>query len=157
MKQPILVFYLSFLTFVVAGQDNLVGKWTAHSIILRNAEIDLEKKEKLVLKKDSSYTRRYSLYKSKADTANQIIFSSTFFNGKRSTVVKDKNGNIVKPKSIKESGRFKVDNLSKTITFIQKDKSYAKTYKVDRKTLLLEESTEGIARPAYLLKLKKRR
>jgi hypothetical protein len=70
------------------------------------------------------------------------------------------NGNIVKPKAVKESGHFRIDPISKTITFVQKTKSYRKTYKIDRRTLFLEESTDGIAKSAgtvYLLKLKRRR
>ena len=160
LKIFIVSFLLAFQTLVASAQETLIGRWAAHSIILRNAEISLEKKEKLVLKKDSTYIRRYSLYKSKADTSNQVLFSSTFFNGKRSTVVKDMNGNIVKPKAIKESGKYQIDPVLKTITFIQKEKVYIKSYELDRHTLLLEESTEGILKPAetvYLLKLLKRR
>jgi hypothetical protein len=159
LKPLILLFLLSLQTLFVTAQENMIGKWIAHSIILRNAEIDLEKKEKLILKKDSTYIRRYSLYKSKADTSNHVLFSSTFFNGKRSTIVKDMDGNIVKPKAVKESGRFHIDPVMKTITFIQKEKSYTKTYKIDRRTLLIEESTDGIihhGETVYLLKLKKR-
>jgi hypothetical protein len=156
----LIVAFLLFHTLVVAAQENLIGKWTAHSIILRNAEIKLEKKEKLELNKDSTYVRRYSLYKSKADTSNQVLFSSTFFNGRRSTIVKDMDGNVVKPKAVKESGRYYIDPIRKTITFRQKEKSYRKTYKLDRRTLFIEESTDGIVNhgeTVYLLKLRKRR
>ncbi|RAW00914.1 hypothetical protein [Pseudochryseolinea flava] len=160
MKIFILLFFLLFQTVLVTAQETLIGKWTAHSVIFRNAEIELNKKEKIIFKKDSTYIRRYSLYKSKADTSNHVLFSTTFFNGKTTTVVKDMNGNVVKPRSIKESGKFNVDLTTKTIIFTKKDQSYRKNYKLDRRTLLLEESTDGILKTTetvYLLKLRKRR
>jgi hypothetical protein len=153
-------FILSLISFCLSAQsDKLTGTWIGHAILLRNQEIHLERKESLILKKDGSYIRKYSLYKSKGDST-QILFSTTFFNGKKTAVVKDINGNVLKPKNITEKGKYKVDIPTRQLIFITDDHTYFRDYTLDHRTMYLEESTDGIANAAetiYLLKLQKRK
>jgi hypothetical protein len=152
--------FLSVCSLCLSAQDNLVGKWAAQSILLRNHEIKLERKEKYFFKKTGAYVHRYNQYRSKGDTAKEVLFTTTFFNGKRWTVVKDAHGNVLRPRRVKERGNYKVDAVTKQIAFsTHDDRIYFKVYDLDNRYLYMEESTEGMPEnedTVYLLKLRRR-
>jgi hypothetical protein len=160
---PLMKILFSLILFLhtlclAAQNHNLAGTWTAHTILLRNHEIRLERKESLILKKDGSYIRKFSHYKSKGDST-QILFSTTFFNGKKTAVVKDNNGNILKPKNVTEKGKYKVDVPTRQLIFTTDDRTYFRDYTLDHRTMYLEETTDGFAKAAqtvYLLKLQRK-
>ena len=156
----LLSLLLSFCSISLSAQNyDLSGTWVAHAILLRNQEIHLERKESLILKKDGSYVRKFSHYRSKGDST-QILFSTTFFNGKKTAVVKDINGNVLKPKNVVEKGKYKVDIPTRQLIFITNDRTYFRDFTLDHRTMFLEETTDGIGnalQTVYLLKLQRRK
>lgn len=142
-----------------AQTKDVTGTWIANTILLRNQEIRLERKESLILKKDGSYIRKFSHYRSRGDST-QILFTTTFFNGKKTAVVKDINGNVLKPKNVVEKGKYKVDIPSRQLVFITDDHTYFRDFTLDHRTMYIEETTDGVSnalQTVYLLKLQRRK
>jgi hypothetical protein len=153
-----LILFLNTVCLTAQTQD-VTGTWVANTILLRNQEIRLERKESLTLKKDGSYVRKFSHYRSRGDSSKQILFTTTFFNGKKTAVVKDLNGNVLKPKNVVEKGKYKVDIPSRQLVFITDDHTYFRDFTLDHRTMYLEETTDGVSnalQTVYLLKLQRR-
>jgi len=103
---------------------------------------DKKQKTQLILRKDSTYIKRYWGYDLPGDSIYQLRYSADLGSGLTRITVTDSMGNATEIKKM-ERGTYSVSKSKQVISFTSENKTYQE-YTLENGYLVVRISTEGI-------------